>query len=265
MDRAARHDVFTTGDPYERYVGRWSRKVAPEFLAWLAMPPQLDWLDVGCGTGALSQTILDKTVPKSVKGIDASPGFVEYARTNIRDPRASFAVGDARSIPVDDASVDTAVSGLVMNFVPEPVRMAADMARAARPGGTVAVYVWDYSGQMAMMRVFWSTATELDPNAADEGPRFALCHPDALEAVFAEAGLAQVEVRPIDIPTVFRSFDDYWSPFLGGQGPGPAYVMSLDPERRNALRDRIRSKLREEPDGSIHLTARAWAVRGRKG
>src|SRR5262245_960575 len=170
MDRAARHDVWATGDPYERYVGRWSRKVAPEFLAWLGMPTDRDWLDVGCGTGALSQTILDKAAPKSVKGIDSSAGFLEYAKANIRDPRASFAVGDARSIPVGDASADVAVSGLVMNFVPEPVRMAADMTRAVRPGGTVAVYVWDYSGQMGMMRIFWSTATELDPNAADEGP-----------------------------------------------------------------------------------------------
>jgi len=265
VDRATRHDVFTAGDPYERYVGRWSRKVAPEFLTWLAMPRELDWLDVGCGTGALSQTILDRAAPKSVKGIDASAGFLEYAKANVTDPRASFVVGDARSIPVDDASVDVAVSGLVMNFVPEPLRMAADMARAARPGGTVAVYVWDYSGQMGMMRVFWTTATELDPHAADEGPRFALCHPPALTAVFSEAGLDQVQVQPIDVPTVFRSFDDYWLPFLGGQGPGPAYVMSLDPERRYALRDGIRTKLREEADGSIHLTARAWAVRGRKG
>jgi len=265
MDQAARHDVWASGDPYERYVGRWSRKVAPEFLAWLGMAPGLDWLDVGCGTGALSQTILDQATPKSVKGVDASAGFLEYAKANIRDPRASFAVGDAQSLPVDDASVDIAVSGLVMNFVPEPLRMAADMARAARPGGTVAVYVWDYSGQMGMMRVFWSSATELDAHAADEGPRFALCHPPALTAVFSEAKLERVEVRPIDVPTVFRSFEDYWSPFLGGQGPGPAYVLSLNPERRNALRDRIRSKLPEEADGSIRLTARAWAVRGRKG
>src|SRR5262245_44580555 len=169
MDRASRHDVFTTGDPYERYVGRWSRKVAPEFLAWLATPADLDWLDVGCGTGALSQTILDRAAPKSVKGVDASPGFIEYAKANIADPRASFGVGDARSLPVNDASADVAVSGLVMNFVPEPARMAADMARAVRAGGTVAVYVWDYSGQMGMMRVFWSTATELDAKAADEG------------------------------------------------------------------------------------------------
>ena len=265
MNQATRHDVWASGTPYERYVGRWSRKVAPEFLAWLGMPPDRDWLDVGCGTGALSQTILDKAAPRSVKGIDASAGFLGYAKTNITDPRASFAVGDARSIPVDDSSADVAVSGLVMNFVPEPIRMATDMARAVRPGGTVAVYVWDYSGQMGMMRVFWSTATELDSNAADEGPRFPICHPDALTALFSEAALRDVEVRAIDVPTVFRTFDDYWSPFLGGQGPGPAYVMSLDTDRRDALRDRLRSKLHEEADGSIRLTARAWAVRGRKG
>ncbi|HTK70789.1 MAG TPA: class I SAM-dependent methyltransferase [Candidatus Eisenbacteria bacterium] len=264
MNQAARHDVWASGNPYERYVGRWSRKVAPEFLAWLGMPNELDWLDVGCGTGALTQTILDRASPKSVKGIDGSAGFLEYAKSNITDPRASFAVGDARSLPVDDASVDAAISGLVMNFVPEPVQMAADMARAARVGGTVAVYVWDYSGKMEIMRAFWSAALELDPNAADEGPRFQMCNPDSLRSIFSEAGLRDVETRAIDVAAFFHDFDDYWSPFLGGQGPGPAYVMSLDTERRNTLRDRIRSKLREEADGSIRLTARAWAVRGRK-
>jgi SAM-dependent methyltransferase len=265
VNQAARHDVWAAGDPYERYVGRWSRKVAPEFLGWLSVPAGREWLDVGCGTGALTQTILDHASPKSVKGIDASPGFLEFARTQVRDPKASFEVGDARSLPVGDASVDAAVSGLVLNFVPEPARMASEMARALRPGGTVAVYVWDYSGNMGMMRVFWSSATELDPNAADEGPRFAICHPDALTALFSEAGLRDVEARPIEVPTRFRDFDDYWLPFLGGQGPGPAYVMSLDPERRGMLRDRIRSKLTVEPDGSIQMIARAWGVRGRKG
>jgi SAM-dependent methyltransferase len=265
MNQAARHDVWVSGDPYERYVGRWSRKVAPEFLDWLSVPTGQDWLDVGCGTGALSQTILDRASPKSVKGIDASPGFLEYARTQVRDPRASFEVGDAQTLPVGDASVDAAVSGLVLNFVPEPARMASEMTRAAKPGGTVAVYVWDYSGKMEIMRVFWNSATELDPNAADEGPRFAISHPDALTALFSEVGLRDVEVRAIDVPTSFRDFDDYWSPFLGGQGPGPAYVRSLDPEHRDMLRDRIRSKLTAEPDGSIQMIARAWAVRGRKG
>lgn len=260
-----RHDVWVSGDPYERYVGRWSRKVAAEFLDWLSPQPTLDWLDVGCGTGALTQTILDRASPKSVKGIDASAGFLEYARANVRDPRASFDVGDARSLQVGDASVDAAVSGLVLNFVPEPLGMATEMARATRSGGTVAVYVWDYSGQMAMMRVFWSSATELDPNAADEGPRFQISHPEPLSALFSDAGLRHVEVRAIDVPTRFRDFDDYWLPFLGGQGPAPAYVRSLDEERREILRDRIRSKLSVEADGSIDLVARAWAVRGSKG
>ena len=260
-------DVWQAGDLYEPYVGRWSRLVAREFLDWLDVPPDRAWLDVGCGTGALSQTILDHTAPSAVVGVDASPGFVEYARARVgADVAARFEVADARSLPLDDASVDAAVSGLVLNFIPEPARAVSELSRVVRPGGVAAAYVWDYAGRMELMRHFWDAAVALDPEARslDEGPRFPICRPEALADLFSGAALSAVETRPIDVPTVFRDFDDFWSPFLGGQGPAPGYAMSLDEERRAALRDRIRSRLPVEPDGSIRLIARAWAVRGRK-
>ena len=260
-----RKDVWAAGDLYEPYVGRWSRLVAREFLSWLSVPTDKDWLDVGCGTGALSQAILETATPHAVIGVDPSAGFIDYAKTRITSPLASFEVGDAQSLPVDRASFDVAVAGLVLNFVPEPSGAVAEMTRAVRPGGAVAAYVWDYSGKMELMRYFWDAAVALDPAAfdLDEGRRFPLCAPEPLSELFAQAGLSAVEVRPIDVPTWFRDFDDYWSPFLGGQAPAPGYAMSLSEDRRSRLRDRIRSQLPVAPDGTIQLIARAWALRGR--
>jgi SAM-dependent methyltransferase len=257
-------DAWASGDAYEPYVGRWSRLVARHFLAWLAMPPGGQWLDVGCGTGALSATILDLAAPSLVKGIDRSAGFSAFAQAHIRDARAQFGVGDAQELPVESSSYDAVVSGLVLNFVPQPEQAVAEMARAAKSGGVVAAYVWDYAGKMQLMRHFWNAAAALDPAAytLDEGRRFLLCQPAPLAQLFQDAGLRAVEVRPIEIATDFRDFDDYWSPFLGGQGPAPSYVCALSDERRVALRERIRAGLPFAVDGSIPLVARAWAVRG---
>jgi len=265
VEQSLRKDVWAAGDLYEPYVGRWSRLVAGEFLKWLSVSPHKDWLDVGCGTGALTQSILDHGNPKSVKGIDPSPGFIEYAKARVTSGRASFEVGDAQSLPIDTASCDAAVAGLVLNFVPQPPRAAAELARVVRPGGVVAAYVWDYAGKMELMRYFWDAAVALNPAAheLDEGRRFPICQPEPLTELFAQSGLHDVEVRSIDAPTHFRDFDDYWSPFLGGQAPAPGYAMSLNEERRGELRDRIRSTLPVAKDGAIRLIARAWAVRGR--
>ena len=257
-------ETWASGVAYEPYVGRWSRPVAREFLNWLNVSAQSRWLDVGCGTGALSQTVLDSTAPGTVKGIDRSEGYVALAREQIRDERAQFEVGDAQALPVETGTYDAVVSGLVLNFVPQPQRAVAEMARAAKPKSVVAAYVWDYAGKMQLMRHFWNAAAALDPAARDldEGRRFPICQPEPLTELFQNAGLRGVEVRPIDIAADFRDFDDYWSPFLGGQGPAPGYAMSLSDERRAALRERIRAGLPFALDGSIPLVARAWAVRG---
>jgi SAM-dependent methyltransferase len=258
--------LWASGDVYEPYVGRWSRLVAKEFVAWLDTPGLGNWLDVGCGTGALSSAILALAAPRALTGIDASEGFVEYAKAHVQDPRAHFQTGDARSLPFADGSFDAAVSGLVINFVPEPSTAVSEMARVVRPDGVIAVYVWDYSGGMQLMRRFWDAALALDPGALaeDEARRFAICQPEPLVRLFSDAGGRDVEVRAIEIPTVFRDFDDYWTPFLGGQAPAPKYAMSLDEEHRSALREKLRAELPTQSDGSIALTARAWAVRGHR-
>ena len=257
-------DIWASGDKYEPFIGRWSRLVAREFLKWLRIPAGSQWLDVGCGTGALSQTILQFAEPAKIKGIDRSEGFVNFAKEHTQDSRVQFEVGDAEALIADSGTFDAAVSGLVLNFVPNPDRAVAEMRRATRSGGVVAVYVWDYADRMQMIRHFFDAAVALDPNASelDEGRRFRICQPDVLSQLFESAGLQHVQVRPIEIPTVFRDFDDYWSPFLGGQGPAPSYAMSLSEERRAALREQIRAGLAFASDGSIPLVARAWAVRG---
>jgi trans-aconitate methyltransferase len=226
------------------------------------VPPGRRWLDVGCGTGALTSAILARGEPAQVVGVDPSPAHVDWAIAHVSDPRVRFEIADATHLP--PLQVDVAVAGLVLNFVAEPDAAVRAMAEAAT-GGTVAAYVWDYAEKMEMIRYFWDAAVALDATAADldEGVRFPLCRPERLAELWHGAGLREVEVRAIDIPTVFRDFDDYWTPFLGGQAPAPAYAMSLDDDARGALRERIRARLPIASDGSISLVARAWAVRGR--
>jgi SAM-dependent methyltransferase len=213
-------EVWASGDAYEPYVGRWSGPVAADFLAWLDVGAGARWLDVGCGTGALSSAILTYCAPVEVLGIDPSEGYVAWAAADLDDPRARFSVAHATHLPA--GPFDAAVCGLVLNFVPDPAAALAAM-RDAAPGGVVAAYVWDYAGRMELMRHFWDAAAALDPAAADldEGIRFPLCRPDRLEDLWYDAGLADVASQAIDVPTVFRDFDDYWSPFLGGQAPRP--------------------------------------------
>jgi SAM-dependent methyltransferase len=255
-------DTWERGDPYEQYVGRWSRRVAPQFLSWLNIPPGRRWLDVGCGTGALSDAILDRCAPLSVIAVEPSEGFLDKAKEQLGS-RVLLRRGSGVEIPLDDRSVDVTVSGLVLNFIPDGRAAVSEMARVTAPGGTIAAYVWDYSEKMELMRYFWDAAVELDPEAAklEEGVRFPVCHPEALSELFAGAGLCGAEVTAIDIPTRFANFEDYWRPFLGGQGPAPAYAMALDDTARARLADRIRGRLPIQTEGSISLIARAWAVR----
>ena len=264
MAEASRHDAWTAGDRYEAYMGRWSRQIAPRFLDWLAAPEGLDWLDIGCGTGTLSSAILARSNPRSLLSIDSSVDFVATARAMLPDARAEIRMADAQSLPLGDASRDAAVSGLVLNFVPDKQKALAEMKRVSRPGGVVAFYVWDYpSGGLEFVHAFWRAAMQLDPAARDlsEDRRFPLCTPGGLIALAKSAGLARAACEPIDVPTVFRDFDDYWHPFTLGAGPAPGYCASLVPETRQRLKDRLQEGLPQSADGSIRLKARAWAVK----
>ena len=253
--------VWGQGEAYERFMGRWSVQVADEFLAWLDVEPGLRWLDVGCGTGALSSRILERSAPAWLAGVDPSPAFVETARARL-GPDADVRVGDAQALPFADDAFDVAVSGLVLNFVPDPAKAVAEQARAATR--LVAAYVWDYAEGMDMLRIFWEEATALDPASAglDEGERFPLAREHRLQALFADAGLRGVRSRALEVPASFTDFDDLWNPFLGGQGPAGALVVSLDEARREELRRRLRDRLRPSGNEPIELRLRAWAVSG---
>lgn len=255
-------DSWQLGDPYERFMGRWSRQLALRFLAWLAQRPGLRWLDVGCGTGALCAAIADHAAPRQVFGVEPSEGFLDRARAALGH-RATLHQASADALPLGDDAVDITVSSLVLNFLPDAPAALREMQRVTHSGGTVAAAVWDYALRMRMLRLFWDAAISVDPGAErfDEGVRFPLCNPESLCALFEREGLQQVRSGALEIETRFANFDDYWQPFLGGQGPAPAYAMSLDESARARLRERIRERIPTAANGAISLTARAWAAR----
>ena len=252
---------------YEAYMGRWSRPVAQEFLTWLAAPPNQAWVDVGCGTGALTQAILATAQPQSVIGVDPSSEFLELARAQIPDPRASFVTGGAEAIPLPGDSADLVVSGLALNLVSDSRAGLREKIRVARAGGTVAAYVWDFAGEMQPVRAFWDAAVALDPAASDHdhATRFPICQPEPLGELFRGGGLARVDVAALTIPLSFRDFDEYWRPhLLPGSSHAQRYMATLNPSQHEALRARLQASLPLATDGSLLLTARAWAVRGIK-
>jgi SAM-dependent methyltransferase len=244
----ANGEAWHAADAYERYMGRWSRRVAASFVRWLDAPAGLRWLDVGCGTGALTAAVLAEVEPAEVLGVDPSWSFVSHVRDRLGGPTARFSIGDARCLPLRDGRFDAVASGLVLHFLPEPAVAVAELARVAAPRGVVAAYVWDYADGMAMIRHFWEAATALDPTVGEraEGRRFPMCRPEPLRELWAGVGLTGVVVDAIEVPTEFRDFDDFWTPFLGGQGPAPGYVATLADGRRIALRD-LEQRPRRKP------------------
>jgi len=263
MSKGPVSDTWEQGNPYEQYIGRWSRKIAPLFLAWLAQPAGRRWLDVGSGTGALSAAVLERCAPQSLIAVEPSDGFRQVASQTLGSD-ARVLPGDAVALPLENGDRDVVVSGLVLNFVPDVAKALAEMLRVTAPGGTIAAYVWDYADRMEVIKSFWDAAASLDPAAAslDEGIRFPLCQPAALRAAFEQAGLQEVDTTSLEVIAEFANFEDYWRPFLGGQGPAPAYAMSLSEEMRAELRSRLKASLPVETSGSIRLRARAWGVRG---
>jgi SAM-dependent methyltransferase len=257
-------DSWKVGTAYERYMGRWSRLLGPVFLDWLRPAPEAHWLEIGCGTGALTRSIALHARPLSVVGCDPSSSFVEEARRKVSDSRVSFSLAAANELPSRADGFDFVVSGLVLNFVPKIEKALVTMRERARAGGTVAAYVWSYR-DVGFLHRFWEAATTLDPSATslDESRRFERWSTTTLEALFHGARLTNVETTKLEITTEFASFDDYWQPFLGATGPAPSYVAALEPTRRSLLEASLRARLPFDQSGRLVLRASANAVRGR--
>jgi SAM-dependent methyltransferase len=248
--------MFSESDRYERFMGRWSRRLAPLFVTFAGVTEGDRVLDVGSGTGALSAAAA-AIESVQVTGIEPAAAFVRYAQEHV-DGR--FEVGDAMALPFADDAFDRTLSMLVLNFVPDPAAALQHMIRVTRPGGVVAAAVWDYGEGTQMLRTFWDAAVALDPDAAPRDERhMPLCTRGALTELWRTHRLRDVDEEPLTIDMAFASFDDYWQPFLGGQGPAGVYVSSLAESDRHTLESRLRAPLE---DAGLTLRARAWAVRG---
>lgn len=259
-------DLWDSASAYERFMGRWSRELARAFVSWLDIPRGSHWLEVGCGTGALTLRILQMGEPASVVATDASQQYVAQARLALPDDRVQFLRSSAAELPARAGGYDIVASSLVLNFLPDPAEALREMRSLAAKGGTVAACVWDYAGEMQFLRRFWDAAVELDSAARewDEGERFPICSPESLDIAFGRAGFSRVTVEALEVATHFKDFDDYWVPFVGGPGPAPGYLSSLSPQKQEDLARHLAETLPRNEDGSIDLTARAWAARAEK-
>ena len=266
MTAAARAQtgMFSAGDAYERFMGRWSRALAPRLIRVAGIRDGDAVLDVGSGTGVLTAAVAAAAPSSRVVGVDPAAPYVAFAQALGLGARVTFEVGDARQLRFADRGFDRTLSLLVLNFIPEPGAALAEMIRVTRPGGTVAAAVWDYGGGMDMLRVFWDEAIALAPDMDWRDERhMPLSRQGELGALWRRHRLEQVSEEAIVVPTRFASFDDYWTPFLDRQGPAGAYAAALPASGREQLRARLRRRLLGDgPDRPLLLKARAWAVRG---
>ncbi len=256
--------MFTLSEGYERFMGRWSRLLAPDYIAFAGIRDGERVLDVGTGTGSVAAVLAAALPSSEIVGLDPSEAFIKYARSHLRSERVRFEVGDAQALQHNDASFDHTVSLLVLNFVPDPGKAIGEMRRVTRPGGRVSACVWDYNAGMEMLRFFWDEVVALDPAMEPKDERhMKLSREGELGALWRKAGLTEVQERALTIEQRYTSFDDYWAPFLKGAGPGGAYVVSLTDERRRELAARLQKRLLgDRSDGGFALKARAWCARG---
>jgi SAM-dependent methyltransferase len=266
MDRVTPPDRWSKASAYESFMGRWSGPLARRFVNWLAAPAGGRWLDVGCGTGALTAAILADAEPDAVVACDPSGDFVAYLSEHRRDSRLRVEVATLSTLPPGDSAFDVIASNLVLNFLPDTVAALREILTRVRPNGIVAASVWDYAGGMQFLRAFWDGARSIDPAAEslDEGRRFPVCAPGPLAGAMNAAGFTGVETGEVVVDTVFPSFTDYWTPFLEGVGPAGAYASALDRRGQHALAEAVRARVPIGPSGAIAMTARAWTVRGRR-
>jgi SAM-dependent methyltransferase len=258
-------DQWSSGADYDQWMGRWSRLVAQEFLKWLELPAGLRWLDVCCGSGVITEAILQGNAPASIAGVDASAAQLSFARKRCEHPNVTFETADAMALRFPDSSFDVVVCGLGLNFLPSPARALEEFRRVTKPGGAIAVYVWDYADGARFLREFWDAAIAIDGEAAtfDQAHRFPMCTPEGLRSLFEQAKLDALTSHALNVVTRFTSFDDCWEPLLTGQGSAPGYLATRNQQTQAAIRERLRAALPATRQGTIELPARAWAMRAR--
>jgi len=257
--------MFGNAQAYERFMGRWSRQLAPLVVDFAALLDHGRVLDIGSGTGSLSFEVATRLTGVHVTGIDPSAEYVAYAGSRNPFPgRVTFRTGDAQHMEFGDSTFAAAISLLVFNFIPDAGKALLEARRVTKPKGRVVAAVWDYGGRMGMLRQFWDAAIEIDPGAAKfDEKNMPLCRSGELSQLWKNRGFEHVREEPIETEIRFGSFADYWEPFLLGQGPAGAYVRKLDQIRLQALRTALRRRVVPSPgEESFVLPARVWAVRG---
>ena len=262
----SKKESWASGNLYHAYMGQWSELIAEQFIAWLQSADNLTWLDVGCGPGALTRMILANGSPKSIIGIDPSQDFLDEAQRSIQAQTVAFKQGSGTDLQFENNQFDRVVSALALNFMPDPQQAVTEMTRVAKSKGVIALYVWDYAGKMEWLKYFWDVAILLDAdaNAYDEGQRFPICHPDRLNELFTIAELQNIETHAVDVPARFDNFEEYWNLFQIGSFPAPAYLKALPENKQLQLKDKLRDTVPTQPDETIELITRAWAIRGIK-
>jgi ubiquinone/menaquinone biosynthesis C-methylase UbiE len=256
----------TDGEGYELQMGRWSRRLAEPFLDFVGTADGETVLDVGCGTGCLTFAISQRCRPRQLRGVDFSQAYVAHATRRNSDPRIAFTVGDACALMFPDHSFDRVLSLLMLHFVPRADEAIGEMRRVARPGAVVGAAVWDARGGFVATRIFFDTAAVLDPKANERRARSytrPMTRPGELKAAWLAAGFRDVVETTLTVRMEFASFDDYWAPLTGKDGPQAEYVATLGVAERERLRDALRlAYVDGEADGPRSYAALAWAVRG---
>jgi SAM-dependent methyltransferase len=256
----------TDGAAYEVFLGRWTRRLAQPMLDFAELPDAGALLDVGCGTGSLAKIMADRWPARRVVGVDIAAPYIAFARAQAAATNLAFEIADAAKLPFADRSFAGAAAQLVLNFVPDPLAALNEMRRVTVPGGHIVAAVWDFRGGLVYQRIFWDTAAGIDAGAAAARDRLfsgALALPDGLVGLFKSAGLDRIERASITIRMDYASFDDYWQPLCGGQGPVGTYLAGLDGDLRARIEQAVATAYRSgAADGPRSMTATAWAVRG---